>query len=144
MKKWHNLTAKFTDEEYQLIQKFMKKNKMKQNKLVRRAIEDLVGVTLADAKRKKNQSLPPDYLAVYEFYQSLKKELKPYPKISKKLDQFFKIWKTKFFSKWTIKYNKMVFSAGKKYDKFRIHKSPGRPKAKKKKRGKPKDTGYND
>jgi len=138
MTKWHRIQVKITEDENKIILNYMKKNKIKnKNKFVRRAIEDLIGVSLADAKRKKNRGLPKDYLAAYEFYKKLQTELKPYPRISRKLDVFFKSWKSEFFLDWVPKYNEQLFKSGKMFEKFREHKSRGRPKEKKE-RGRPK------
>ena len=139
MTEWRRIQVKITEDENKIILNYMKKNKIKnKNKFVRRAIEDLIGVSLADAKRKKNIGLPKDYLAVYEFYKKLHTELKPYPKISRKLDVFFKSWKNEFFLNWVPKYNEQLFKSGKMFDKFREHKPRGRPKNEKGKRGRPK------
>lgn len=118
--------------------KIYEKKKIKnENKLVRQAIEDLIGLSIADAKRKDNVVLPKEYVVVYEFYTSLKKELKAYPKILKKIDEFFKIWQYEFLDYKNKIYNKKLYEAGKIWGAFREHKPKGRPKAGKRRRGKP-------
>jgi len=132
----HIFSTRFTTKETEIIGKFMKKHHIKnKNQLVRRAIEDLIGLSLADVTRNTSP-LPPEYLAVYNFYRKYRQTLDSI-KEQDELDQFFNIWKTIFFNRHTRKYNKKLSTANKIWNDFRKRNPVGRPKAPKGKRGKP-------
>jgi len=142
MTHWNVINGKFDDDEFKIIKNFMKARKIKnENKLVKRAIEDLIGISKADRRRQYGEPLPREFISVSKFYTEIKKELKQFPRITKKLDDFFTQWRQDYFDEWIPKQNKEIWAAGKKFDKFRKHQPKGRPKNPKKSRGKPKDTG---
>lgn len=120
----------------------MKKYKVKNtNKLVKRAIEDLIGLSIADTRRKVGRGLPAEYLSVYYFYEGYSRELKDSPNQQRHLKEFFEKWKHDFFRGWTDKRNAKLWKANKMWKAFRKHRPVGRPMEVKKPRGRPVDEG---
>jgi len=139
MTKWVGIHGKFTKDEYRFISNFIKENDIKnENKLVRRAIEDLLGISLADAKRKENQGLPKEYLTMYYFYEYCKKAFKSSPEIQNKLEELFKKWASGYWGIQTRKHNEKLGEANLMWKHFKEHKKVGRSKRPKKPRGRPK------
>ena len=134
------ITSRFTKNEMKIIKTFMKKNKIKnKNKFVHKAIEDMLGITLADSNENP-PILPAQYLTVYQFYQDFRKKLKSTPKIQTQMDTFFREWTSKLWPEWNAKDNEILGFADKIWDEFRAHEKVGRPKNPKKKRRGHKDT----
>lgn len=130
------ITSRFTKNEMKIIETFMKRNKIKnKNKIVRKSIENMLGITLADSD-ENSPTLPSQYLTVYQFYQDFRKKLESTPEIQTQMDNFFKKWTGKLWPEWNAKDNETLWYADKIYDEFRGHKPIGRPKNPKKKRGK--------
>ena len=139
---WHRVQAKLTDKEWQHVTRFMKKHKiLNTNQLVRYAFEEIIGLAVADSKRKGNLSLPSEYLTTYYFYKYCKKEFKSHPEISTKfLDEIFAKWRSGFFTISSKKQNESLWKANKMWNDFREHAKVGRSKNTKKSRGKPKNS----
>jgi len=140
--KWGIIEVKITKEEREIIDKIKKKKGFNTDgDFLRRAIEDLTGISVADASRQTNP-LPPQYITVYNFWQKYRQILESNPKEQEKFDHFFQGWKNKFFNRWIRKGNKKLQKAHKIWTPFREHEGVGRPKSPKRKRGKPIDKGY--
>jgi len=144
MENWKVVQGKFSQKEYKHIEKFMKTHQIKNvNQLIRRVIEDAIGLSIADKKRS-TQSLPKEYLAVYNFFEKYHNRLPHKSKEQKRFKEFFEEWKSQFFIRWTRKNNEKLQKANKKWDDFRKHEKVGRKKAPKQKRGKSKSKGYRE
>ena len=135
------IQRRITKKEREFIEKYKKQNNIpNDNQLLKLAIEELLGVNLADAKNPLNAKLPLEYLTVYYFYEYMKKTYKTSPKNQKILDDSFKKWATGFWNIYTIKHNKKLNKANEMWDHFKTKRKVGRPKQKRV-RGRPKDTG---
>lgn len=140
MTEWNIVQGKFSPQEYVHIKKFMKLHSIRNdNQLVRRAIEDLIGLSVADTTRR-TQVLPPEYIAVYNFYTQYCKKLGKTPRKQKAFKEFFKEWSIKYLSRQSRKEFEKLSRANKMWSDFRKHGKVGRPK-KSNSRGRPKDTG---
>jgi len=141
MTEWHGIRATLTKEQREFVELYKKNHRIaNDNRIVKLALEELLGVNLADAKNPLNTKLPLEYLTAYYFYEYLKKAYKTSPKNKKILDDSFKKWATGFWNIYTIKHNKKLNKANEMWDHFKTKRKVGRPKQKRK-RGRPKDTG---
>ena len=139
----HNIQAKFTNEEMKEIRRYMQKHKIKnESRLVRHAVEDMMGLSILNPNRKP--LLPTAYISVYHFYEGYLKQLADLPEQKQNFEHFFEKWKREFFNSWTPKYNQKLSKAWKIRPAFREHKKVGRPKQKKRLRGRPRNTGHDD
>ena len=139
------IQRRITKKEREFIEKYKKQNNIpNDNQLLKLAIEELLGVNLADAKNPINTKLPLEYLTAYYFYEYMKKTYKTSPKNQKILDDSFKKWATGFWNIYTIKHNKKLDKANEMWDHFKTKRKVGRPKNLKKKRGRTaeKEKGY--
>jgi len=124
------ITARFTKNEMKILETYMKRNKIEnKNKLVRKAIEDLLGITLVDDP--KTAGLPTEYLSAYSFCQYLEKKLDP--KLGKKLEQLLRKWSSEHWHDWIDDDNERLWYADKIYNEFKLRKKVGRPPKKKRK-----------
>lgn len=143
MAEWHGIRASLTKEQREVIEKFKKKNRIKNdNQFIKYAIEEIIGVNLADAKRPENMRLPKEYLTVYYFFEYLKRAFKSTPETQKTLEDLFKNWASGFWGIHTRKQNKKLVMANAIWDHFKQQRKVGRPSKPKRKRGKPIDKGY--
>ena len=141
MTKWKQLETKITEDELKHIQKYMKKRKIKSlSKFLRQAIENMIGVSLADATINK-ATLPQEYLTVYNFAEKLKLEFGNSPKSQKTIDEFFNKWRSKYLIQWSNKENKKLSLANKLWPAFKEHQKIGRKKNPKRSRGNPGNRG---
>jgi len=128
------ITARFTKNQMKILETFMKRNKIKnKNKLIKKAIEDLLGITLSEDP--KTGDTPTEYLSAYSFCQYLKKNLDP--ELGKKLENHLKKWSSKHWHDWIDDTNERLWYVDKIYGEFRKQGKVGRP-PEKRKRGKPK------
>ncbi len=141
MTEWKPIQTKIKENELVHIQKYMKKHHIEDNsKFVRLAIENILGISLADAS-KNTSPLPPQYLAVYNFYKKLKNELKEKPASQKILDEFFNSWRSKYLTRSSRKQNKKLRQVNQLWPAFKEHKKRGRSKSPKRSPGRPADKG---
>ena len=142
MSKWHPIRSKFTDGEMKAILDYMKKHNIKdKSKLIRRAIEDLIGLSIADREREP-LTLPPEYASVYNFSEGYRKLIRS-PEEQKIFEEYFKKWDEEFWRDHTTEINKKLSEANKMWPAFKEHKSAGRPKSPPRNRGRPRNTGSN-
>ena len=145
MNQWKIIEAKFSEKELTAIRYFMKKNNVEtESKLVRLAIEKFIGLTSLDWQSVED--FFPVQNALIKFYIASLKKLESYSNSSSKSLKDY----NEFAEKWILRWHKKNYKDPRKtellefYEDFRKHKPRGRPKAKKKKRGKPKDLGYDN
>ena len=126
MTKWKQLETKITEDELKHIRNYMKKRKIKSlSKFLRQAIENMIGVSLADAAINK-ATLPQEYLTVYDYSKKLKLELGNLPEAQKILDEFFNKWRSEYLTRWSNMENKKLSLANRYWPAFKEHQKIGR------------------
>jgi len=135
MTKWYTLGGRFTDEEIALIKSWQKKLELNDNQIVRAGIQTFIG-----------------FISLIEMY--LSPEFMPMRKFTKESEKFSKspeirkAWE-KMQQNWILKYQAQLETMEKAWKKsteqfkpFKKHQKRGRKRTKRK-RGRPKDKGYN-
>lgn len=140
MTEWYPIHAKFTKSEIDAISKYMKKYKLKtRSKFIRKAVEELIGISLLD--RQPIEKIMPTEVALALFFKASFKKLSEFPEITprllKKYDKFSERWIIRYASPNLRKLKEDRDKIEKIYDKFREHGKIGRPKAPKGKKGRP-------
>jgi len=144
MEDWRRVQGKFSQKEYKHIEKFMKTHQIKnENQLIRRVIEDVVGISSTDKKRS-TQSLPKEFFAVNNFFEKYHKKLPHKSEEQLRFKEFFEEWKSQFFIRLSRKNSKRSQRADKTWDDFRKHEKVGRKKAPKQSPGRKKSKGYRE
>ena len=138
MTKWYIIQAKFSDEAYGEIQKVMRKRRIKNpSQFVKKAIEEYLGIPVADVKRKEYSGLPLEYTVTYHFYEYLKRSFRNSPENQKEIERLFLLWANGFFSIHTRKRSAQLDEANRLWDIIKAERKIGRPKATKKPVGRP-------
>ena len=144
MTEWKPIQTKIWEDERAHILKYMKKHNIKdKSKFLKQAIENILGISLADAS-KNTSPLPPQYLTVHNFYKKLKNELEEKPASQKILDEFFNRWRSKYLTRWSRKQNAKLRQANQLWPAFKEHKKRGRSKSPKRSPGRSADKGIED
>ena len=133
MTKWKSLAGKFTSEELEIIKEFQKKLELNENQLVRTSVEMMIffiGSLLKLVESNVDKEISKEY-------KKIRKEILKYPELKEKVFPFLDKM-TKSFDQ-AIK--QIVKENEPEIKKFTKKRKVGRPKLKKKKRGRPKDTG---
>lgn len=139
------IQRRITKKEREFIEKYKKKNKIpNDNKFLKLAIEDLIGVNIADISKPENRTLPLEYLTVYYFYEYLKRAYKSSPNDQKTIEELFKNWADGFWRIHTEKQNKKLDKANEMWEHFKTKRKLGRHPKPKRKRGRmaEKEKGY--
>ena len=134
MTKWKSLAGKFESEELEIIKEFQKKLDLNENQFIRKSVEIMIFYfrslfKLAESGVDKE---------IDKEYKKIRKEISKYPELKEKVFPFLDKM-TKSFDQAIIQIIKENEPEIKKFTKKR---KVGRPKLKKKKRGRPKDTEF--
>jgi len=140
MTNWDTIQLRITEKERRRIERFKWENGFLDNaEFLRRAIEDLIGLSFADSTRNKT-TLPEYYLGIHDFYQACKAELDLSEKNKTKIDKLFKEKHSSILIENSRQVNaKLKLIGGNFWNAFRKHEKVGRPKSPKPPRRKPKN-----
>jgi hypothetical protein len=139
------IQRKITKKEREFIEKYKNENKIpNDSQFLKLAIEDLIGVNIADINKPENRTLPLEYRTVYYFYDYLKRAYKSSPKDQKTIEELFKNWADGFWRIHTEKQNKKLDKANEMWDYFKTKRKVGRHPKPKRNRGREKEKGYDD
>ena len=133
MTPWKSLGGKFTPEEYEIIQEFQKKLGANENQFVRYSVLMMIFVIgnlikLAESDQAK---------LLDKQYKEMQKKISKYPQfkvIQPFVDNMVKSWQQSI--------DEIIKEDAPKIRKFTKKRKVGRPKTRKKARGRPKDIGY--
>lgn len=141
MNYWETMMAKLSFEQLEILDKFKKENGIKNNnQLLKIAIEELIGVNIADSSNPKNSPISKEYMTAFTFYEFLLIKFKNDPKTSKKIENVFKDWQDTFFKNYSETQNVKLAKANEMWDAFKEKKKVGRPKNPKRKAGRPRES----
>lgn len=130
------IQRKITKKEREFIEKYKNENNIpNDSQFLKLAIEDLIGVNIADTNKPENRTLPLEYFTVYHFYEYLKRAYKSSPKDQKTIEELFKRWADGFWRIHTEKHNKKLNKANEMWEYFKTKRKVGRPTKPKRKRG---------
>ncbi len=133
MTEWKSLVAKFTSEEIEIIKQFQKQLDLNENQFIRASVMMMVFFVRSLIKFIESG-------VDKEFdreYKKIRKEISKYPELKEKVFPFL--------DKMTKSFDQAIAQIIKENEpeikKFTKKRKLGRPKSRKKKRGRPKDTG---
>ena len=132
MTKWKSLAGKFTSEELEVIKKFQKKLELNENQFVRTSVEMMVFFVGSLIKLIESDEIK----IADKKYQKLRKKISKYPQLIK-VQPAVKA----MTDSWEQALKRIVKENEPEIKKFTKKRKVGRPKSRKKKRGRPKDTG---
>lgn len=142
MNYWETIMAKLSFEQLEILDKFKKENGIKNNnQLLKLAIEELIGVNIADSSNPKNSPISKEYITALTFYEFLLIKFKNNLKITKEIEKIFKDWQETYFKNYSETQNIKLTKANEMWDAFKQKKKVGRPKEPKRKAGRPVDKG---
>ncbi|GEM_PF-5398366 len=139
------IQRKISEKEREFIDKYKNENNIRNDsQFLKLAIEELIGVNIADITKPENRTLPLEYITVYNFYEYLKRAYKSSPKDQKIIEELFKNWADDFWRIHTEKHNKKLDKANEMWNYFKIKRKLGRHPKPKRKRGRisNKEKGY--
>lgn len=139
---WETIIAKLSIDQLEILDKFKKENGIKNNnQLLKLALEELIGVNIADSSDVRNSPIPKEYLTAYTFYEFLLTTFKNNFKITHLIEKQFKDWQETYFKNYSEMQNIKLVKANQMWKAFKEKKKVGRPKDPKRKAGRPIDTG---
>jgi len=133
MTEWKSLAGKFTSEELEIIKAFQKKLDLNENQFVRASVEMMlfyIGSLLKLAESSIDKEFDREY-------KKIRKEVSKYPELKEKVFPFL----DKMMQAYDQTITQIIKENEPEIKKFTKKRKLGRPKSKKKKRGKPKDIG---
>lgn len=130
------IQRKISQKEREFIEKYKNENNIpNDSQFLKLAIDDLIGVNIADINKPENRTLPLEYITVYYFYEYLKRAYKSSPKDQKEIEKLFKNWADGFWRIYTEKQNKKLNKASEMWEHFKTKRKLGRHPNPKRKRG---------
>lgn len=136
MNKWYTICAKFNEGQKKAIEEYKKKyNLDKTNQVMKKAVEDLIGITYADYPR-----VPEGVKVAFSFVDDYKTQIKD-SKARNEFEKFSLNWIRNFWHQDIEEFTQKAVELEEAWEAFRHQKKRGRPKIVRH-RGKPMDTGY--
>ena len=133
MTKWKSLAGKFESEELEIIKEFQKQLDLNENQFIRKSVEIMIfffGSFFKLATSGVDKEIDKEY-------KKIRKEISKYPELKEKVFPFL--------DKMTKSFDQAIAQIIKENEpeikKFTKKRKLGRPKSRKKKRGRPKDSG---
>jgi len=131
MTEWKNLSAKFTSEEIEIIKKFQEKNKLNDNQLVHFTI--LFTIFFIETMSEFAES---EYPKIFDSkYKKVKREILKYPSLKKQVPPLL----NEMYQAYEKNMEKIADKKGNELSILMKKRKVGRPKASKKRRGRPKN-----
>lgn len=133
MTEWKSLAGKFSSEKREIIKQFQKQLDLNENQFIRKSVAIMIfyfGSLFKLAASGVDKEIDKEY-------KKIRKEISKYPELKEKVFPFLDKMTKSFDQAITqiIKENELEIK------KFTKKRKVGRPKSRKKKRGRPKDTG---